>query len=51
LNVKKLSEIQRRSILPYYLPLLLANFGNRFGLGDWIVAYFRKRTPTERVVA
>jgi SAM-dependent methyltransferase len=42
LRVSKLSDVPRRSIIRYYAPLLLANFGNRLGLGDWIVGHFRK---------
>jgi SAM-dependent methyltransferase len=42
LRVNRPSDVRRQSIVKYYAPLLLANVGNRFGLGDWIVAYFRK---------
>ena len=42
LAIKPLAQIQRRTLVKYYLPLVLANLGNRFGLGEWIIGYFRK---------
>lgn len=42
LAVNNLSDVSYRSLVKYYLPLLLDNLGNRLGFGEWIVAYFRK---------
>ena len=47
LRIKPISEIQPGSLIRYYLPLLLANFGNVLGLGDWIVAHFRKSSAED----
>jgi hypothetical protein len=51
LHVGKLSWTRPRTILTYYAPLLLANLGNPLGLGDWIVAYFRKSASTGKACA
>jgi hypothetical protein len=42
LDRKKLSEIPLRQLARYWLPMLADNLGNRVGLGEWIVAHFRK---------
>jgi SAM-dependent methyltransferase len=42
LRIRSVREVTPRSAIRYHLPVLLANLGNPVGLGDWIVAYFRK---------
>ncbi|MCA0446043.1 MAG: class I SAM-dependent methyltransferase [Bacteroidetes bacterium] len=43
LSRKSIRNIPIKTLFMYYLPMFFDNLGNRFGKGQWIVGYFRKK--------